>query len=62
MGLRVSGAIKDLCLSMFWSLGQIGFRMVGTKEPFKALGHMVYMGFSTFGVLCTVTTVCHAMP
>ena len=35
---------------MFWSLGQTSLRTVGTKRPFEALGHMAYMGFSTFGV------------
>ena len=50
MGLRAFGAIGDLGLSMFWSLGQTGPRMVGTKGPFEAQGHMAYMGFSTFGV------------
>ena len=47
-GLRAFG---DLGLSMFWSLGQKGL----TKGPFEALGDMAYMGFSTFGVLCTFT-------
>ena len=51
MCFRAFGAVGDLGLSMFWSLGQTGLRMVGTKEPFEALGHMAYnMGFSTFGV------------
>ena len=29
----------------------------GWEGPFEALGHMAYMGFSTFGVglLCTIT-------
>ena len=55
LGLRAFGAIGDLGLSMFWSLGHTSLRTVGTKEPFEALGHMAYMGFSTFGVLCTFT-------
>ena len=46
---------RDLGLSMFWSLGQTGLTTVGTKGPFEALGHMAYMEFSTFGVLCTFT-------
>ena len=51
------GSIGDLGLSMFWSLGQTGLRTVRTKELFEALGHIAYMGFSTFGVpvLCTFT-------
>ena len=51
------GSIGDLGLSMFWSLGQTGLRTVGTKGLFEALGHIAYMGFSTFGVpvLCTFT-------
>ena len=53
MGLRAFGAVGNLGLSMFWSLGQTGLRTVGTKEPFEVLGHMAYMGFSTFGALCT---------
>ena len=52
MGLRAFGAIGDLSLSMLWSLGQTGLWTVGTKKPFEALGHMAYMGFSTFGALC----------
>ena len=52
MGL---GAIGDMSLSMFWSLGQTGPRTVGTKELFEAVGHMACMGFSTFGVLHTFT-------
>ena len=55
MGLRAFGAIGDLGLGMFWSLGQTGLRMIGTKGPFEALGQMAYTGFSTFGVLCTFT-------
>ena len=50
MGLRAFGAIGDMGHSMCWSLGQTGLRTVRTKGPFEALGHMVYMGFSTFGV------------
>ena len=57
LGLRAFGAIGDLGLSMFWSLGQKG---LGTKGPYEALGHMAYMGFSTFGVLCTFT-ICHTI-
>ena len=48
MDLRAFGAIEDMGLSMFWSLGQTGLRAVGTKGPFEAVGHMVYTGFSTF--------------
>ena len=44
-------AIRDLDLSMFWSLGQTSLGTVGTKGPFEALGHVAYMGFITFGVL-----------
>ena len=55
MGLRAFGAIEDLSLSNFWSLGQMGLRTVGTKGLFEALGHMAYIRFSTFGVLCTFT-------
>ena len=55
MSYGAFGAVGDLGLSMFWSLGQTGLRMVGTKGSFEALGQMVYMGFSTFGVLCTFT-------
>ena len=67
MDLRAYGAIEDLGLSMFWSLGQTGLRTVGTKGPLEALGHMAYMGFSTFGVLCTFTKpyysiLCHTIP
>ena len=67
MGHRAFGAVGDLGLSMFWSLGQVGLRTVGTKGPFEALGHMAYMGFSTFGVLCTFTVLyysilCHTIP
>ena len=53
MDLRAFGAVGILGLSMFWSLGQMGLRTVGMKGPFEALGHMAYMGFSTFGVLRT---------
>ena len=42
MGFRAFGAMGDLGLSMFWSLGQTSLRTVGTKESFKALGHMAY--------------------
>ena len=55
VGLRAFWAIEDLSLSMFWSLGQMGLRMVGTKGLFETLGHMAYIGFITFGVLCTFT-------
>ena len=37
------------------ALGQMGLRTVGTKGPFEALGHMAYMGFSTFGLWTTDT-------
>ena len=40
---------------MFWYLGQTALRTVGTKGPFETLGHMAYMGFSTFEVPCTFT-------
>ena len=64
MDLKAFGAIEDLGLSMFWSLGQTGLRTVGTKGPFETLVHIVFMGFSTFGVLCTFTMlyysiICH---
>ena len=49
MGLRAFGAIGDLGLSVFWSLGQTGLRAVGTKEPFEALGH----------IACTVYGIQH---
>ena len=62
MDLRAFGAIGDMGLSMFWSLGQTGLRMVGTKGPFEALGHVAYMGFSTFGVLCTITMLYYSIP
>ena len=55
MGLR---AIGDLDLSMFWSLGQTGLR---TRGPIEALGHMAYMEFSTFGVLCSFTMPCYSI-
>ena len=61
MGLRAFGAIEDMGLSIFWSLGQTGLRTVGTKELFEALGHMACMGFSTFGVLCTFTIPYYAI-
>ena len=38
MGLRAFGAVWNLGLSMFWSLGQTGLRTIGTKGPFEALG------------------------
>ena len=47
-------AIGKMGLSLFWSLGQTGLRTIGTKWPFEALGHMAYMGFSTFGVLVQI--------
>ena len=55
MGLRAFGAVGDLGLGMFWSLGQTSLRKVETKWLFEALGHMAYLGFSTYGVLCTFT-------
>ena len=61
MGLRAYGAIGDLGLSMFWSLEQTGHRTVGTKGLLEALGHMAYMGFRTFGVLCTFTMPYYAI-
>ena len=61
MGLRAFGAIGDLGLSMFWPLGEMGLRTVGTKGSFEALGHKAYTGFSTFGVLCTFTIPYYAI-
>ena len=61
MGLRAFGAIEDMGLSMFRSLGQTGLRTVGTKGPFEALGHLACMGFSTFGVLYA-HLLCHTIP
>ena len=61
MGLRAFRAVGDLGFSMFRSLGQTSLRTVGTKESFEALGHMADMEFSTFGVLCTFTVLCHAI-
>ena len=67
MGLKAFGAIGDMGLTMFWSLGQTDLRTVKTKGSFEALGRMAYMGFSTFGVLCTFTKpyfaiLFHTMP
>ena len=55
IGLLGFGAIGDLGRRMFWFLGQTSLRTVGMKGPFEALGHMAYMEFSTFEVLCTFT-------
>ena len=54
-GYRAFEAKGNLGLSMFWSLEQTDLRTAGMKGPFEALGHLAYMGFSTFGVLCTFT-------
>ena len=62
MSLRAFGAIGDMGLSMIWSLGQTGLRTVGTKGLLEALGHMAYMGFSTFGVGYYVHLLCHTIP
>ena len=42
MSLRAFGAVGDLGLCMFWSLGQTGLRTVGTNGPFEALGRMIW--------------------
>ena len=63
MGLRAFGAIGDMGLSMFWSLGQIGLRTVGTKGLFEALGHMTYrLIWDSAHLEYYARLLCHTIP
>ena len=60
MGLRAFGAVGDLGLSMFWSLGQTGLMTVVTKGQFEALGHMDY-GIQHIWMHIYYSILCHTI-
>ena len=67
MGLMAFGAVGDLGLSIFWSLGQTGLR-IGTKGLFEALGHMAYTVYgiqhiwSSMHIYHAIALLFHTMP
>ena len=62
MGLRAFGAVGDLGLSMFWSLGQTSLRTVGMKGLFEALGHMVWTIWDSAHLEYYAHLLFHTMP